>query len=256
MTIYLLVKKNGVSSKMSRQFGYQELLISSDVCIEQNVLQYKHFVLEKRYTHKEINNAKNSINDLDILKCDISNIEVDEIYSGYNIYRAKINRFLKIDNFKELTLIKDSLLKTRSLKNNLFNDASYKIIDGCIDTNCIINNQNINVYIDFNIDKEINKIKETIKQLVDFSSNLLLNIDLSSVKKFTATELLDTAIDWLNDGETIDIESFVKRITFDSFSIYNDFEYTLTFDDGDIFSGHGVHAQGNINQGFIEAYIQ
>jgi len=256
MITYILVNKNGVDSKMSRKFGNQELIISSYVCIENNQIKYKHYVLEKKYTHEEIKSIRNNINDLDILKCEISDIKIDKIFPGENIYRGIINTFEKIDYLEELSQIKNSLLETRILKSNFFDNVEYQLIDECIYTKCIIDNKEIDINIDFRINQEITKIENNILQLTDFSSNLLQNIDILNIKTFIANEFLESANSWAEGDEYIDLDKFINKISLCCFSIYEDFEYTITFDDGGIFAGHGIHAKGTKDRGIIEAYMQ
>ena len=256
MTLYILVNHNGINSKMSRKFGNQELLITTDAWIADNILHHKHLIVEKRYPHEDIDKAKASIHDLDILKCDISDMEIQEIYTGYNIYKAKLLTYSVVHDHEKLRSIRNNLLESRELNSDFFDRTNYKLLDGTIDTKCTVNSSRIDVSFNYQIDKSTKNIEESISRQVSYSSKLLADIDIKKIKTYIATELLDTARNWLDDEQNIDINSFAERIVLEEFSIYDDLEYTFSFNDNDIFAGHYVHARGKMDEGLVEAYMQ
>ena len=241
---------------MSRKFGNQELLISSNTWIQNNQLQYESLVLEKRYSHKEILKIKKSIDDLDILKCNVTGMEVDRISDGWIVNRGKLKEFKKVNNIETLLDIKNNLLQIRTLDNDFFEKVDYKLIDGYIETFCYIDNIKIDVDFNYQINKPIVDIQNSISKQIIYSLELFSTIDIEKIKNYIATKALDIKDGWIEEGHNMNLEFFINKIEFVGYSIYEDLEYTFTFSDGDICEGHYIHARATKKDGLIEAYMQ
>lgn len=81
----------------------------------------------------------------------------------------------------------------------------------------------------------------------------------NKIKDFAVDQLIQLKNDnWLEEGESpITKEAFKQVITFESISVYGDneaFEIYLT--DGDVFWGHSICVDGNLDDGFKSAGIQ
>lgn len=81
-----------------------------------------------------------------------------------------------------------------------------------------------------------------------------------AIRNYAAKELVDLANDWLQDNEEAEIteitkELFVELMSIDSISVYNDGEFEIFFSDGDMFWGHSIIVNGDINGNFTSAEI-
>jgi hypothetical protein len=78
----------------------------------------------------------------------------------------------------------------------------------------------------------------------------------AKIKAYAAKELVDLANDWLMENEAeITEEMFVNRINFDSMSVEPNGSFEIFYFDGDIFAGHSIIVNGNINGEFTSAEI-
>lgn len=80
------------------------------------------------------------------------------------------------------------------------------------------------------------------------------------IKMYAAEELVELANEWLQDNEESDIdeitkEMFVDFMKLDSISVYPEGDFEIFFFDGDMFWGHYIIVNGNINEGFTSADI-
>jgi len=79
-------------------------------------------------------------------------------------------------------------------------------------------------------------------------------------RRFAAEQLLESARDWQQEedeegGEEISLESFMARMGFSSLSVYPDGDFVVYFDDGDLFFGHSILVNGNVNGELSSAEI-
>ncbi|MGD7006922.1 DUF2262 domain-containing protein [Metabacillus sp. 84] len=76
------------------------------------------------------------------------------------------------------------------------------------------------------------------------------------MKKFASCELLELANDWLdNINEEITSDMFTDRICITNISVYPGGDFTIFFEDGDLFLGHTIIVAGNIDGTFESAEI-
>lgn len=80
------------------------------------------------------------------------------------------------------------------------------------------------------------------------------------IKLFAATELLGLANEWLQDDDEAEIdeitqEMFIDFMELESVSVYSDGDFTIYFADGDMFWGHCIVVDGNINGTLNSAHI-
>ena len=79
-------------------------------------------------------------------------------------------------------------------------------------------------------------------------------------KAFAAKELLDLANDWLTDNENVSSseitpELFINRISLECINVKSNGNFEIYFADGDLFWGHVIIVEGNINSSFSSAEI-
>ena len=102
--------------------------------------------------------------------------------------------------------------------------------------------------------------EEGIKKLEEFCKNR--NEWDKKIRAHAAEYLIDNAIEWINadnyEDEEIELtkEEFAERIGIESVEVNADGSFTLMFDDDDIFAGHVVVVDGNIEDGPDSAYIE
>ena len=104
------------------------------------------------------------------------------------------------------------------------------------------------------------------KEDIKTARELYQDIDkiVRDASAFAAEKLTDLSNDWgmddwdEDDGEYVPVteESFAKRIVLRTISISEEGEYTLWFDDDDMFWGHVVCVYGSIKDGFKDASIE
>ncbi|MFO1442407.1 DUF2262 domain-containing protein [Bacillus sp. Bva_UNVM-123] len=80
------------------------------------------------------------------------------------------------------------------------------------------------------------------------------------IRMFASEELVDLANDWLQDNDEAEIEEitkemFVNFMELSSISVYPDGEFEIFFFDGDMFWGHSIIVDGNINGEISSAHI-
>lgn len=80
------------------------------------------------------------------------------------------------------------------------------------------------------------------------------------IRSYAAEELVELANDWLADDEDAELdeiteEIFVSRLTLSSITVSENGDFTIYYDDGDLFWGHVIIVEGNINGTFETAQI-
>ncbi|MBO1624501.1 DUF2262 domain-containing protein [Bacillus arachidis] len=80
------------------------------------------------------------------------------------------------------------------------------------------------------------------------------------IKLYAAAELVELANEWLQDDDEAEIdeitqEMFIDLMKLESISVYPDGDFTIYFSDGDMFWGHCIVVDGNINGTFTSADI-
>lgn len=69
-------------------------------------------------------------------------------------------------------------------------------------------------------------------------------------REFSAKELTELANDWAEEGTpSISEEEFAKRLEISSITIYSNGNYTIYYNDDDLFYGHSIEIDGNIEKG-------
>lgn len=81
-----------------------------------------------------------------------------------------------------------------------------------------------------------------------------------SIRNFAADELVELANDWLADDEDAELdeittEIFISKLELSSISVSSNGDFTIYFYDGDMFWGHVIIVEGNVNGTFDSAYI-
>ena len=87
---------------------------------------------------------------------------------------------------------------------------------------------------------------------------------LEKAAKYAAQKLLELADIWCqdawdeDDGEYVTLTEveFINRMTIETISLSENGNYSLWYDDGDMFWGHAICVDGNINEGFKDASMQ
>ncbi len=102
---------------------------------------------------------------------------------------------------------------------------------------------------------DINDLKRMIK---DSSSVIESDEEWDNkAKNFAATKLLELKNDfWLDeDEEELTHEDFLERLQLETLNIKSDGGLTFWYDDGDLFAGHVLIVEANVNGDFINAEI-
>ena len=104
--------------------------------------------------------------------------------------------------------------------------------------------------------------KDSWKEPINVARKLVQNakqLDMN-MRKFAAEELTNNANDWQDNlGEDlpeITQEQFAKRIVLEAIHVDEEGDYTAYYDDDDMFYGHVVVVDGNIDTGFESSYIE
>ncbi|MGG3797632.1 DUF2262 domain-containing protein [Metabacillus fastidiosus] len=113
-----------------------------------------------------------------------------------------------------------------------------------------------NLYFDWDQDSNV------MKSALETAYTLFNNQDEWSkkIRMYAAEELVELANDWLQDNDEAEIdeitkEMFVDFMTLDSISVYPEGDFEIFFFDGDMFLGHCIIVDGNINRDFNSAQI-
>lgn len=113
-----------------------------------------------------------------------------------------------------------------------------------------------NLYFDWDQDSNV------MKSALETAYTLFNNQDEWSkkIRMYVAEELVELANDWLQDNDEAKIdeitkEMFVDFMTLDSISVYPEGDFEIFFFDGDMFWGHCIIVDGNINGDFNSAQI-
>ena len=81
-----------------------------------------------------------------------------------------------------------------------------------------------------------------------------------SIRNFAADELVELANDWLADSEDAELDEitkdiFISKLELSSISVSANGDFTIYYNDGDMFWGHVIIVEGNVNGTFDSAYI-
>ncbi|WP_028551586.1 DUF2262 domain-containing protein [Paenibacillus sp. UNC451MF] len=113
-----------------------------------------------------------------------------------------------------------------------------------------------NLYFDWDEDKHI------MMSALETANILFKDQDKWNMKirVYAAGELVELANEWLQDNEEAEIdeitkEMFIDLMKLDSISVYPDGEFEIFFWDGDMFWGHSIIVNGNINGDLTSAEI-
>lgn len=113
-----------------------------------------------------------------------------------------------------------------------------------------------NLYFDWNEDENIMKSAlETAHVL--FKEQDEWNI---KIRMYASKQLLELANEWLQDNDDAEIdeitkEMFINLMRLDGISVYPEGDFEIFFYDGDMFWGHSIVVNGNIDGNFTSADI-
>ena len=167
-----------------------------------------------------------------ILNCDVQSPQLETILEKYN----------------EPLTIEDDILGTLTLDKQYF-ELSTEIQFG----------NNEDVCISMEVDDED---KDSWEEPINVARQLVQNAEKldMDMRKFAAKELTGNANDWQDnldeDLPEITQEQFAKRIVLESIHVYEDGDYTAYYDDDDMFYGHVVVVDANIDTGFESSYLE
>lgn len=149
--------------------------------------------------------------------------------------------------YNEPVTIEDDILGTLTLDKQYF-ELSTEIQFG--------NNEDVCISMDVDEDKD------SWTEPINIARKLVLNAEKLDIemRQFAAKELTDDANDWQDnldeDLPEITQEQFAKRITLESLYVDEEGDYTAYYDDDDMFYGHVVVVDGNIDTGLESSYIE
>jgi hypothetical protein len=78
------------------------------------------------------------------------------------------------------------------------------------------------------------------------------------IRMYAAAELVDLANDWIQEEDEIEEmteEMFMDLMSLDTISVYPEGDFDFYFSDGDMFGGHSIIVEGNIDETFTRAQI-
>ncbi|WP_375345777.1 DUF2262 domain-containing protein [Priestia megaterium] len=78
------------------------------------------------------------------------------------------------------------------------------------------------------------------------------------IRMYAAAELVDLANDWIQEEDEIEEmteEMFMDLMSLDTISVYPEGDFDFYFSDGDMFAGHSIIVEGNIDETFTRAQI-
>lgn len=200
----------------------------------------------------------------DLQKLEIYHVLVKKcIEKELQPYQAKImnNRYLLLKIIKknvhndQLEQIRDSYTKPIEINNKMgfFKlNRQYGWFEGTI--NWLDNNCNILLNIDVEDGITADNALDTLSKLIQDNKTWDSNL-----RNFAAEELIHTCNVWRfeEDENATDItkEEFAKRISLNTINIYNDGTIEFEFYDDDLFLGHSIIINANINGKMISADI-
>lgn len=181
---------------------------------------------------KQTERYRNRLLVTQILNCDVQSPQLETILEKYN----------------EPLTIEDDILGTLTLDKQYF-ELSTEIQFG----------NNEDVCISMEVDDED---KDSWEEPINVARQLVQNAEKldMDMRKFAAKELTGNANDWQDnldeDLPEITQEQFAKRIVLESIHVYEDGDYTAYYDDDDMFYGHVVVVDANIDTGFESSYLE
>ncbi len=177
---------------------------------------------------KQTGRYKNRLLVTKILGCNVKSPQLETILAKYN----------------EPVTIEDDILGTLTLDKQYF-DLSTQISFGL--------NKDVCICVDVD-----NEDRDSWVEPINIARQLVQNAEKLDVdmRKFAAEELTGDANDWQENLPEITQEQFAKRITLESLHVYDDGDYTAYYDDDNMFYGHVVVVDGNIDTGFDSSYIE
>ena len=110
------------------------------------------------------------------------------------------------------------------------------------------------------VEEDLSDAEEGIKNLEEFYKNR--NEWDPKLRAYAAEELIDSANDWINSDNfeeeeiVLTEEQFAERIGIESVEVNADGSFTVMYNDDDIFAGHVVVVDGDIEEGPESAYIE
>lgn len=124
------------------------------------------------------------------------------------------------------------------------------------------NDVNVSIYVDINNESDWNDIISTSADIVKNQQKWD-----SIVRKYAAEKLTELANDWAYDSydeedeeseepPEITVQEFAERIELSDISVYKDGKFIFWFYDDDMFAGHSVTVEGDIQNGCNDANIE
>ena len=109
--------------------------------------------------------------------------------------------------------------------------------------------------VHINVDESLEDVSDGIKNLEQFyKAREKWDFELRS---YAAKELTEDANNWLEEGdEGVSEDDFAQRISIVSIDVNPDGTFSVTYDDDDIFAGHLVVVDGDMENGPDSAYIE
>lgn len=82
----------------------------------------------------------------------------------------------------------------------------------------------------------------------------------AKIRDYASSEMLELANEWLKDDDDAKVDEitkdmFIRLMEFESMSVHQDGSFEMYFSDGDMFWGHCIIVEGNVNAEFDSAYI-
>lgn len=222
--------------KIFEDRGYLCWLVSDD---EERASQHNKFegnmiyrIKARELKEKQTSRYCNRLLVTQILDCNVKSPELEKILAKYN----------------EPLTVEDDILGTLTLDKQYF-ELSTEIQFG--------NNENVCISMD--VDDED---KDSWEEPINIARQLVQNAEKldMDMRQFVAKALTHNANDWQDnldeDLPEITQEQFAERIALESIHVDEDGDYTAYYDDDNMFCGHIVVVDGNIETGFESSYIE
>ncbi len=192
----------------------------------------------------------------------------DDRFSTCCIYRI-LARHKRLKNNEELTKLNNQWYVLKVIESNVTNEELEEVLSEykkpVVITDDILGELTLNKNLDIftgtvmwgNDEVSISIDEEDCSAAIDACKKMLSQYEKwdKEARKIAADILTETANDWADDEEDITKDEFAKRLQISNIEVYSDGEFSIYFDDDDMFAGHCIIVDGTLEDGVSDAYM-